>query len=76
MKKCASTTLTESSRGLGPAISALFLTMIPDRTLALSISILFWIPCSLIWIYIMANFERDEQQVHSELQELASTAKS
>ena len=63
-------------RGLGPAISALFLTMIPDRTLALSISILFWIPCSLIWIYIMANFERDEQQVHSELQELASTAKS
>ncbi len=63
-------------RGLGPAISALFLQLIPDRTLALSTSILFWIPCALIWIYITIHFEKDEQKVHSELEELASTVKS
>lgn len=63
-------------RGLGPAISAVFLTMIPDRTLALSISILFWIPCSLIWLYIMAHYESDEQHVHDELEQLAASVKS
>jgi MFS family permease len=63
-------------RGLGPAISAVFLTMIPDRTLALSISILFWIPCSLIWLYIMAHYESDEQHVHAELEQLAASVKS
>lgn len=62
-------------KGLGPAISAIFLTLIPDRTLALSISILFWIPCSLIWLYIAAHFEESEAAVHRELASLAERAR-
>lgn len=63
-------------KGLGPAVSALFLTLVPDRTLALSLSILFWIPCSLIWLYIAAHFEESEAAVHRELERLAEQART
>jgi len=51
-------------RGLGPAISAVILGLIPDRSMALSISILFWIPCGLAWILVVKNLEKDEEAVH------------
>ncbi len=51
-------------RGLGPAISAVILGMIPDRGTALSISILFWIPCGLAWLIVIKNLEKDEEAVH------------
>ncbi|MCC5815711.1 MAG: MFS transporter [Leptospira sp.] len=54
-------------KGLGPALSAVILALTPDRALALSISILFWIPCSLFWIMIWKNYEKDEKRMHEEL---------
>ncbi|MCZ8156805.1 MAG: MFS transporter [Leptospira sp.] len=47
-------------KGLGPAMSAIILGLTPDRGLALSFSILFWIPCSLAWLLIIFNYEKDE----------------
>jgi MFS family permease len=47
-------------KGLGPAMSAIILGLTPDRGFALSISILFWIPCSLAWLLIIFNYEKDE----------------
>lgn len=54
-------------KGLGPAMSAVILAITPDRALALAISILFWIPCSLFWIMIFKNYEKDEKNMHEEL---------
>jgi MFS family permease len=54
-------------KGLGPAIGAIFLSLIPDRTMALTISISFWIPCALLWIPIVLNFENDEKKMKEEL---------
>ncbi|MBE7410719.1 MAG: MFS transporter [Leptospiraceae bacterium] len=51
-------------KGLGPAISAIILGLIPDRGNALSISILFWIPCGLAWFLVINNVEKDEEAVH------------
>jgi MFS-type transporter involved in bile tolerance (Atg22 family) len=48
-------------KGLGPALSAIILGLTPDRALALSISILFWIPCGLAWFLILFNYEKDEK---------------
>ncbi|EMJ97390.1 MFS transporter [Leptospira sp. WS58.C1] len=53
--------------GLGPAMAALILTVLPDRTQAFTIAILFWIPCGLAWFYILKNFKHDEQKMHEEL---------
>ncbi|TGK06013.1 MFS transporter [Leptospira selangorensis] len=53
--------------GLGPAMAALILTVLPDRTQAFTIAILFWIPCGLAWLYILKNFKHDEQKMHEEL---------
>jgi len=54
-------------KGLGPAISAIILSLTPDRAQALSISILFWLPCSLFWILIYKNYVQDQNQMKSEL---------
>lgn len=54
-------------KGLGPALSAIILTLIPDRTTALSVSILFWIPCGLFWLPIIFNFKKDELHVRESL---------
>lgn len=54
-------------KGLGPAISAVILNLTPDRALALSISVLFWVPCSLFWIIIYKNYEKDEEEMRKEL---------
>ncbi len=54
-------------QGLGPAMAAIFLTFIPDRTTAFTISILFWIPCGLSWLYILKHFKNDEQTLHKNL---------
>jgi len=54
-------------KGLGPALSAIILNLIPDRTMALSISILFWIPCAIFWLPIVFNFKKDEMNVRETL---------
>ena len=54
-------------KGLGPAISALILFLIPDRTTALSVSIWFWAPCSLFWFLIYFNYESDEKEMKQKL---------
>ncbi len=54
-------------KGLGPALSAIILTLVPERTTALSISILFWIPCALFWLPIVFNFKKDELHVRESL---------
>ncbi|MBK8397998.1 MAG: MFS transporter [Leptospiraceae bacterium] len=54
-------------KGLGPALSAIILTLIPNRTIALSISILFWIPSALFWLPIVFNFKKDELKVRESL---------
>ncbi|TGN18881.1 MFS transporter [Leptospira idonii] len=55
-------------KGLGPAISAIILGIAPDdRGLALSISILFWIPCALAWFLIYFNYEKDENSMKEQL---------
>ncbi|WCL48533.1 MFS transporter [Leptospira sp. GIMC2001] len=54
-------------KGLGPAMSAMILAISTDRALALSISILFWIPCSLFWIIIGMNYKKDVESMHEEL---------
>jgi len=54
-------------KGLGPALSALILTLFPDRTTAFTVSILFWIPCGLIWLPILKNFAKDEESMHHKL---------
>jgi MFS family permease len=53
-------------KGLGPALSAMILWMIPDRTLAFAASILFWIPCGLIWIPIIRNISSQEDKAKLE----------
>lgn len=50
-------------KGLGPAMSAIILGLTPDRALALSISILFWVPCGLAWFLILFNYEKDEKSM-------------
>ncbi len=55
-------------KGLGPAMSAIILGLTPDRGLALSISSLFWIPCSLAWILIIFNYEKDELKMREQWQ--------
>ncbi|TGK05007.1 MFS transporter [Leptospira semungkisensis] len=59
-------------QGLGPAMAALLLTVLADRTTAFTISILFWIPCGLSWIYILRNFKHDEETLHQNLAEEAN----
>jgi MFS family permease len=54
-------------KGLGPAMSAVILSLTPDRAMALSISILFWVPCSLFWWIIVKNYEKDEKIMKAEL---------
>lgn len=55
-------------KGLGPAMSAVILGLTPqDRSLGLSISVLFWIPCALFWLIVLKNFEKDEKDVHDYL---------
>ncbi|MBL0262655.1 MAG: MFS transporter [Leptospiraceae bacterium] len=54
-------------KGLGPALSAIILTLVPERTTALSISILFWIPCALFWLPIVLYFKKDELNVRESL---------
>jgi MFS family permease len=54
-------------KGLGPALSAIILTLVPERTTALSISILFWIPCALFWLPIVLYFKKDELHVRESL---------
>lgn len=54
-------------KGLGPALSAIILTLVPERTTALSISILFWIPCALFWLPIVFYFKKDELSVRESL---------
>lgn len=58
-------------RGFGPFISSAFLLMIPDRTLALSIAILFWIPCGLAWLLISANLDKDQAAAENTVREMA-----
>jgi MFS family permease len=58
-------------KGLGPALSALILGLIPDRSIAFTVSILFWIPCALLWLPIIRNFSKDEEMVHVILTEKA-----
>ncbi|GBF51742.1 transporter transmembrane protein [Leptospira ryugenii] len=53
-------------KGLGPAISAIILGSTTDRGFALSISILFWIPCALAWIIIIRNYENDEAKMRKQ----------
>jgi MFS family permease len=55
-------------KGLGPAMSAAILLRTTDRPLALSISILFWIPCSLFWWIIIKNYAKDEILMQKELE--------
>ncbi|MDF3820386.1 MFS transporter [Leptospira sp. 96542] len=50
-------------KGLGPAMSAIILGLTTDRALALSLSILFWIPCALAWFLILFNYEKDEEEM-------------
>lgn len=59
-------------KGLGPALSALILGLIPDRSVAFTVSILFWVPCGLLWLPMLKNFAKDEETVHHKL---ALTAK-
>lgn len=47
-------------KGLGPAMSAGLLYLIPDRTTAFTVSILFWLPCGLLWLPALFTFEKDE----------------
>ncbi|WP_078124098.1 MFS transporter [Leptospira alexanderi] len=55
-------------KGLGPAMSAVILGLTPgDRSLGLSISVLFWIPCAFFWLIVLKNFEKDEKNVHDYL---------
>ncbi|WP_411823762.1 MFS transporter [Leptospira sp. 'Mane'] len=54
-------------KGLGPALSAIILGLTPDRALALSISILFWIPCALAWGLIYFNYEKDQTDMEKQL---------
>ncbi len=54
-------------KGLGPALSAIILTLVPERTTALSISILFWIPCALFWLPVIFYFKKDELNIRESL---------
>ena len=54
-------------RGLGPALSAILLTLIPERSTALAVSILFWLPCGLLWLPAVFNFKKEEIEVHEKL---------
>jgi MFS family permease len=63
-------------KGLGPAMSAIILTLIPERTTALSISILFWIPCALFWLPIVLYFKKDELSVRESLKQDALRIKA
>ncbi|MCW7479620.1 MFS transporter [Leptospira kanakyensis] len=54
-------------KGLGPAMSAVILGLTTDRALALSLSILFWIPCALAWFLILFNYEKDEETMRNRL---------
>ncbi|MCB1143778.1 MAG: MFS transporter [Leptospiraceae bacterium] len=54
-------------KGLGPAISALILGLIPDRSTAFTVSILFWLPCSLFWIPVILNYANDEERVRQRM---------
>lgn len=51
-------------KGLGPALSAILLAIIPERTTALSVSVLFWIPCALLWLPVVLNIKKDEENLH------------
>jgi MFS-type transporter involved in bile tolerance (Atg22 family) len=57
-------------KGLGPALSAIILSSIPDRSVALSISILFWLPCALLWIPAILHFKKEEEEVHILLKDI------
>ncbi|PJZ69671.1 MFS transporter [Leptospira perolatii] len=59
-------------RGLGPALAAVLLTFIDNRTMAFTWSLLFWIPCGLLWLIILKNFRQDELSVHKILSEEAA----
>ncbi|MGE8721379.1 MFS transporter [Leptospira terpstrae] len=59
-------------KGLGPVMSAVILGLTPDRGLALSISILFWIPCALAWLLVLFNYEKDEERMHELMKQNAS----
>ncbi|TGK64732.1 MFS transporter [Leptospira wolffii] len=61
--------------GLGPAMAALLLTILPDRTTAFTISILFWVPSGLSWLYILKNFKKDHDWMHQELADEAKRIK-
>jgi MFS family permease len=54
-------------KGLGPALSAILLTLIPERETALAVSILFWLPCGLLWLPAVFNFKKEETEVHKKI---------
>lgn len=54
-------------KGLGPAMSAALLYFIPDRTAAFTVSILFWLPCGLLWLPTLFTFKKDESQAITSL---------
>ncbi|WP_210409348.1 MFS transporter [Leptospira fletcheri] len=58
-------------KGLGPAMAAIILGFVADRSTAFTIAVLFWIPCSLLWSIILSNFRKDEESVHRILTEEA-----
>jgi MFS family permease len=54
-------------RGLGPAFSAILLTILPERSTALAVSILFWVPCAVFWLPAIFNFKREEIEAKENL---------
>ena len=47
-------------KGLGPVMSAFLLNLIPDRTTAFTVSILFWLPCGLFWLPTLFTYKKDQ----------------
>ncbi|EQA45224.1 transporter, major facilitator family protein [Leptospira broomii serovar Hurstbridge str. 5399] len=58
-------------KGLGPAMAAIILGFVAERSTAFTIAVLFWIPCGLFWWIILKNFRQDEANVHKILSEEA-----
>ena len=58
-------------KGFGPAISAVVLGLIPEKTAAFTVSILFWIPCALFWIGAVLNCEKDQDAAEASIRSVS-----
>ncbi|MEM7180497.1 MAG: MFS transporter [Spirochaetota bacterium] len=60
--------LESFGRGFGPFFISIILLMIPNRELAFKLSLLAWIPTSILWLFVSKSIEQDsiDERVQNE----------